>query len=157
MKTSHLVLALALLGPRTGAAQQPQISIPRASSQIAAATVALPIGMFAGIGLGMVIPADSANRDVAQIVGGIAGGVTGAVVGPAIAVRMIGTGGAPHGNGADAVAGTMAGYAADLVLDEIVARVSRSHPNGVLKTTAFWANFVLPAIGATLAYDLSRR
>jgi hypothetical protein len=157
MKTSHLVLALSLLGSSAGAAQQAQVSIPRASTQVAAATVALPIGVFAGIGLGMLTPADSADRQVAQIIGGIAGGVTGAVVGPAIAVRMIGTGGARHGSGSDAVAGTMAGYAADVILDGIVAAASRSHENRVLKTTAFFANFVLPAVGATLAYDLSRR
>jgi len=157
MKTSHLVLALALLGSSAGAAQRTQVSIPRASTQVAAATLALPIGVLAGVGLGMLTPADSANRDVTRIIGGIAGGVTGAVVGPAIAVRMIGTGRAPHGSGADAVAGTMAGYAADLVLDGIVAAASRSHENRVLKTAAFCANFVLPAVGATLAYDLSRR
>jgi hypothetical protein len=155
MKTSHIVFALSLAVANTAAAQQAHVSIPRATTQVAAATIAIPVGVFGGIGLGMLTPADSEYHDVAMIIGGIAGGVTGAVVGPAIALRMVGTGGAPHGNGSDAVAGTMAGYAADLILDGIAAKVS--HGNRVVNASIFVANFILPAVGATLAYDLSRR
>jgi hypothetical protein len=68
----------------------------------------------------------------------------------------VGTGGAPHGNGADAFAGAVAGYAVDFA----VAKPTRKTAPGASRVGLnpwFLVNLVPPAIGATLAYDLSHR
>jgi hypothetical protein len=87
----------------------------------------------------------------------VAGGaVVGATVAPALAVAMVGTGGAPHGSGAHAFAGAVAGYAVDVAIEKLTHKTGPGDSRVGLNPW-FLANLVPPAIGATLAYDVSHR
>jgi hypothetical protein len=156
MRLSHLVFSLSLLTARAAASQQARpsgASIPRATSQVVAGTAAIPAGVLFGVAVGY-----SALEKDGNPIPMMLGGATGATFGPALAVRMVGTGGAPHGSTADAVAGTLVGWAATLVATPLVSKIPlvRSHPDGLLPL-AYLAAFALPAVGATLAYDRSHR
>ena len=74
------------------------------------------------------------------------GVATGVTFGPALAVRIVGTGGAPHGRTADAVAGTLVGWAATLVVTPLVSKIPlpNSHAEA-LKPLSYVAAFALPA------------
>jgi hypothetical protein len=73
-----------------------------------------------------------------------------------LALRTVGTGGAPHGNGADAFAGAVAGYAVDVAIEKLTHKTGPGDSRIGLNPW-FLANLVPPAIGATLAYDVSHR
>ena len=157
MRLSHVAIGLSLLAARASVSQQARpsgVSVPRATTQVVAGTAAIPVGFLFGVAVGYSA-LDSKETNPIPMMLGVATGVT---FGPALAVRMVGTGGAPHGRTADAVAGTLAGWAATLVVMPLVSKIPlpKSHAEA-LSSVAFLAAFALPAVGATLAYDRSRR
>lgn len=157
MRTSHLALGLSFFIAPVAASQQVRpsgVSMPRATTQVVAATAAIPVGFMFGVAVGYAA-LDGKDTNPIPMMLGVATGVT---FGPALAVRMVGTGGAPHGRTADAVAGTLVGWAATLVVTPLVSKIPlpKSHAEA-LQPLAYVAAFALPAVGATLAYDRSRR
>jgi len=159
MKTSHLVLALAIAVSQVGGAQQARVSVSRQAAQVAAGTLAIPVGLALGVAIpALTIPSESEMGEAPKIIGAIVGGVVGLTITPTLAVRAIGTGGAPHGNGGDAFTGVMVGYGADLALGGLLSATPLGHSeNGVARVAVFAAALVIPAVGGTLAYDHAHR
>lgn len=145
MTSTRLRLALSLaaaLGLCTHAAAAQ--SAPRATAQVVAGTLAVPIGFAAGYVVGSGFrPHGSSNS-------GVAVGFTGALLGPALAVRAIGA--KPTGKLGTTVLGTAAGYGASVALVPLAFKIA----NPRLKIAAIAAALMLPGIGATVAYNASR-
>ena len=145
MRTAAFLLIFA--AGVAGAQKQP-VSGGRVAGQIAAGAVGVPIGFAAGYILGSGLrPHGSSNT-------GVALGFAGALLGPAAGVNLVGTGGPSHGNFGAAVGGAALGYGATY----IAFPLARKAPSfGHLKTAATIAALFLPAVGATLAYNATRK
>src|SRR5262249_54539519 len=147
------------LAPALLRASAPQhASLIRAAAQIAAAIVAIPIGMHVGALLGLLFVADAASLDSGRMSSIEKGGIIGLVSASAIAVRLVGTGGAPHTKMLDAAIGAVPGCVVVFLLPKLIPPLQNGrlkHPvarGGVWLMSAF-----LIAAGATLAYDLPPR
>ena len=158
MRLSHLTFGLALFAGRIAAAQQVRpsgVTMPRATAQVVAGTAAIPIGLLVGIDLPQLA---FKSGDPEQILGVIMGAAVGATVAPALAVKVVGTGGAPHGITADAIGGAAVGWIGTLAVGSLYAATPLSKAsNPVVGIATIAVAVALPAIGATLAYDRSRR
>jgi hypothetical protein len=141
------VVALSLFASSTAVAQKQPVSNGRIAGEIAAGVVGVPLGFAAGYTLGSGLrPHGSSNT-------GAVGGLVGALVGPATAVNWVGNGGPSHGNFGVTIAGTAVGYGAAYLVFPIVNKV----PGTKLKAIAFLAAATLPAVGATIAYNSTRK
>ncbi len=145
------VVALSLLVPllvsSTAVAQKQPVSKARLAGEIAAGVAGVPLGFAAGYILGSGLrPHGSSNTGVVM-------GLTGALVGPAVAVNWVGNGGPSHGNFGATVAGTAIGYGAAYTVFPLLNKVS----NEKLRLVGFLAATMLPAVGATVAYNSTRR
>lgn len=127
-------------------AQKQAVSNGRIVGELAAGTLGAPIGFALGYMIGSGFrPHGSSNT-------GVAAGIAGALVGPATGVNWVGNGGPSHGNFAATMGGTALGYGAAV----LVFPVARKLP-GPLKTVATVATLILPAVGATVAYNSTRK
>ena len=97
-----------------------------------------------------------AGRLVGETAAGFIGtplGFAGALLGPALGVNAVGNGGPSRGNFAATVGGAAVGYGVTYLAVPIAAKVSPTK----LKIAAIAAAFALPAIGATIAYNATRK
>lgn len=139
---SLAALALSATGVQ---AQKPPVSAGRVIGEIAAGTLGAPIGFLAGYTVGSGFrPHGSSNT-------GVAVGFAGALLGPAVAVHA--AAGPTHGNFGATVGGTAIGYAVAIVAFPIARKI----PFEKLKWTTTLATFLLPSIGATIAYNATRK
>jgi len=136
-----------------------QATVPflRAAAQVVAATVAVPIGMRVGGYLGLLSLTDEAIWDPRSLHVQKAC-VIGLASASAIAVRMVGTGGAPHATMLDAAIGALPGCAVVMALPKLLPALQNGRlQNRIARRTVGLMNLLLVAIGAVLAYDLPPR
>ena len=141
-----LLLVLAALSPL--AAQKKAAGTGRLVGETAAGLVAMPIGFAVGYTIG-----SGFHPGRGQSNGGVALGLTGAVLAPAAAVNWVGNGGPSHGNFAATVGGTALGYGAMYFAIPAALKV-KPMP---LKIAALVVAAALPAVGATAAYNATRK
>ena len=152
--------ALGDLGASSARAQgTPAIGAGRVAAQVVAGTVALPVGYVAG-GLGTRWVArrlgasdDAVSRSADR------GALVGAVLATGGAVSLVGA----RGPGAGSFPAAVGGAALGGVASALVARAARRGDEGPAKpchigcVLASAAIVALPSVGATLAYDATRR
>jgi hypothetical protein len=146
MRVAVMLACAVSLWSSTVHAQKKPVSNGRIVGEIAAGTLGAPIGFAAGYAIGSGFrPHGSSNT-------GVALGIAGALVGPPTAVNWVGNGGPSHGNFGATVGGTAVGYG----LAYFAFPAARKLP-GLLKTVATVATLFLPAVGATVAYNSTRK
>jgi len=141
-----ILLVFTALSPL--AAQKRPAGTGRLVGETAAGLVAMPVGFAVGYTIG-----SGFHPGRGQSNGGVVLGITGAVLAPAAAVNLVGNGGPSHGNFAATVGGTALGYGA-LYLALPAATKVNPMP---LKIAAIIASLALPAVGATVAYNVTRK
>ena len=141
-----MVMAAGLVASPAEAQKRP-VSNGRIAGEVAAGVLGIPIGFAVGYTVGSGFrPHGSSNT-------GVAVGFAGALAGPAAAVNWVGNGGPSHGNFGWTVAGTALGYGATF----LTFPLARKLPDGKLKLLATIATTFLPAVGATIAYNATRK
>jgi hypothetical protein len=146
MRFSIMAVLAAALFTSTAEAQKRPVSKGRIAGEIAAGALGAPIGFAIGYTIGTGFrPHGSSNS-------GVAVGFAGALLGPAAAVNWVGNGGPSHGNFGATIGGTAVGYGASILAFPLARKLP-----GKLKTIATIATFFLPAIGATVAYNSTRK
>lgn len=159
---AHLALgALGVLAPAAVGAQQrlPGVGAARAAGQVVAGTVALPVGYVGGgLAARQVARWLGASDDAASRAGSV-GAYAGAALATAGAVSLVGARGPGVGSFPAAVGGAVAGGAASALLVRLLRRPDDAPPRpcrlGCVVGSA--AVVLLPSVGATVAYDASRR
>lgn len=147
MRVALLVAMAVAVSTDLAEAQKRPVSNGRVAGEIALGTLGAPIGFAIGYTIGSGFrPHGSSNT-------GVVGGFAGALLGPAAAVNLVGNGGPSHGNFGGAVGGTAIGYGAAILAFPIARRV----PGSKLKLLATIATTFLPAVGATVAYNSTRK
>ena len=107
----------------------------------------VPLGFAAGYTIGSGFrPHGSSNT-------GVALGFAGALLGPAAGVNLVGNGGPSRGNFGAAVGGAAVGYAGTYLAFRMMGKI----PSTKMQIVAGIAALALPAVGATVAYNGSRR
>jgi hypothetical protein len=143
-RTLLILLAAAV---STAHAQKQPVGAGRIAGEAALGFVGVPIGFAVGYTIGSGFrPHGSSNS-------GVALGFAGALVGPALGVSAVGRGGPSRGSFGAAVGGAALGYGA---LYFAVPAASRVNPMK-LKIAALVVAFALPAAGATIAYNATRK
>ena len=128
-------------------AQKRPVSNGRIVGEIAAGTLGVPVGFAIGYTVASGLrPHGSSNT-------GVVGGAAGALLGPAAGVNWVGNGGPSHGNFGATVGGAALGYGAAILAFPVARRV----PGAKLKLLATIATAFLPAVGATIAYNSTRK
>jgi hypothetical protein len=128
-------------------AQKQPVGAGRIAGEAALGFVGVPLGFAVGYTIGSGFrPHGSSNT-------GVALGFAGALLGPALGVSAVGSGGPSRGNFGAAVGGAALGYG---VMYFAVPAASRVNPMK-LKIAAMVAAFALPAAGATIAYNATRK
>lgn len=146
MRVAVTLALAAALWSRTARAQKQPVSNGRIVGEIAAGALGAPIGFAAGYTIGSGFrPHGSSNS-------GVVVGLAGALVGPAAGVNWVGNGGPSHGNFGATIGGTAIGYGAMVLLFPAARKLP-----GPLKTVASVAALLLPAVGATVAYNSTRK
>src|SRR4051812_1863686 len=141
------IALVVLLAASTAAAQKQPVSKGRIAGEVAAGFLGAPVGFAVGYTIGSGFrPHGSSNS-------GVAVGLAGALLGPAVGVNMAGNGGPAHGNFGATVGGAALGYGAAYLGFPLIGKV----PTTRLKILAGLAAAALPAIGATAAYNATRR
>lgn len=145
MIRTALVL-LATLAALAQAQKQP-VSGGRIAGEVALGFVGVPLGFAIGYTIGSGFrPHGSSNT-------GVALGFAGALVGPALGVSAVGSGGPSRGSFGAAVGGAALGYG---VMYFAVPAAAKVNPMK-LKIAALVVAFALPAAGATIAYNATRK
>jgi len=162
MRSLALMTALAMLPFSSARAQrgQPAVTGVRISAEIASGIVAMPIGFFGG-GLATRWLAHRAGVSDDEKAGTIAtiGAYSFAALATAVPPTLIGNAG-PHATGSyaaslgGAVVGGLGSWAL-VRLNQPAGR--RDQPCHVLCIASTAAIFLLPSVGATIGYNLSRR
>jgi hypothetical protein len=147
--------AVVLLSPRGASAQRrvPTVGVGRAAAQIGAGVLAMPVG-FLGGGLATRWVANrlGATPDRASsvaLVGAYASAAFATAAGPTL------VGGGPHASGSyfGALGGAVVGGAGSVGL----ARLNRlGDAGGVARVLSLVGVVILPSVGATLGYNLTR-
>jgi hypothetical protein len=146
MRFAVLLVFAAVLSARSAEGQKRPVSNGRIAGEIAAGVLGAPVGFAVGYTIGSGFrPHGSSNT-------GVAVGFAGALVGPAAGVNWVGNGGPSHGNFGATVGGTALGYGASVLAFPVARRLP-----GKLKTIATVATLLLPAVGATVAYNSTRK
>ena len=144
LRTSLLLISAAVA---TLQAQKQPVGAGRIAGEAALGFVGVPVGFAVGYIVGSGFrPHGSSNS-------GVALGFAGALLGPALGVSAVGSGGPSRGNFGAAVGGAALGYG---VMYFAVPAASRVNPMK-LKIAAMVAAFALPAAGATIAYNATRK
>jgi len=143
----RIALILIAAGVATLQAQKQPVGAGRIAGEAALGSVGVPLGFAVGYTIGSGFrPHGSSNS-------GVALGFAGALLGPALGVSVVGSGGPSRGNFGAAVGGAALGYG---VMYFAVPAASRVNPMK-LKIAAMVAAFALPAAGATIAYNATRK
>jgi hypothetical protein len=146
MRVVVMVVCAAALFASAAEGQKKPVSKGRIAGEIAAGMAGAPIGFAIGYTIGSGLrPHGSSNS-------GLVVGFAGALIGPAAAVNWVGNGGPSHGNFGATVGGTAIGYVASYLAFPIARKLPWK-----LKTVATVATLFLPAIGATVAYNSTRK
>ena len=148
---SHMLRRLTFLLAASAlplAAQKKSAGAGRLVGETAAGLVAMPIGFAVGYTIG-----SGFHPGRGQSNGGVALGLTGALLGPATGVNLVGNGGPSRGNFAATVGGAAVGYGA---LYFAIPAATKVNPMP-LKIAAIVAAVALPAVGATVAYNATRK
>ena len=147
MRVEVLVCAtFAVLWSGTAKAQKRAVSNGRIAGEVAAGLVGAPVGFAVGYTLGSGLrPHGSSNS-------GVAVGFAGALIGPAAGVNWAGNGGPSHGNFGATVGGTAIGYGVAVLAFPLARKLPWK-----VKTIATVATLFLPAVGATVAYNSTRK
>ena len=128
-------------------AQKQSVGAGRIVAETAVGFVGVPVGFAVGYTLGSGFqPRGSSNA-------GVAFGFAGALLGPALGVSAVGSGGPSRGNFGATVGGAALGYGGAVLLFPAAMKVNPVK----LKMAALVAVFVLPAAGATIAYNATRK
>jgi len=128
-------------------AQKQSVSPGRIAGEAALGFVGVPLGFAVGYTIGSGFrPHGSSNT-------GVALGFAGALLGPALGVSAVGSGGPSRGSFGEAVGGAALGYG---VMYFALPAASRVNPMK-LKIAAMVVAFALPAAGATIAYNATRK
>ena len=138
---------VALLAATSIQAQKQPAGPGRIVGEAAAGFLGVPLGF----GVGYVVGSRFQPRGSSNV--GVALGFAGALVGPATGVNMVGNGGPSRGNFAAAVGGAAIGYGATILVVPLASRINPTK----LKIAAIVGAFTLPAIGATIAYNATRK
>jgi hypothetical protein len=145
-----MIRALAVLlaaAISTANAQKQPVSGGRIAGEAALGFVGVPLGFAVGYTIGSGFrPHGSSNT-------GVALGFAGALVGPALGVSAVGSGGPSRGSFGAAVGGAALGYG---VMYFAVPAASKVNPMK-LKIATMVVAFALPAAGATIAYNATRK
>jgi hypothetical protein len=150
-----IIGALVLLTPRRACAQQrvPAVGIGRAAAQIGAGVLAMPVGFIGGgLATRWVATRFGATSDGASSIG-LAGAYAAAGFATAAGPTLVG--GGPHASGSyfGALGGAVVGGAGSVAL----VRLNRAGDAGsVLRMLSLVGVVVLPSVGATLGYNLTR-
>ena len=153
--------ALACLTPAPAGAQRdtPPLSGGRVAAQVVVGALGTPIGFVAG-GLltKRVARAAGAGDDAASRAGDL-GGWTGAALATAAGPRIIGARGPVTGSYWAAVGGAVAGGVGSYLVVRLNERAEDDEPRPcrVRCVASSAAVFLLPSIGATVGFNLSRR
>jgi len=126
-------------------AQKPPVSGGRIAGEIAAGMLAVPVGFAVGYTIG------SGFRPHGESNTGVALGFAGAVLAPPVAVHAVA--GPPRGNFGATLGGTAIGYAASMIAFPVARKIRFEK----VKTATTLVTFLLPAVGATIAYNATRR
>jgi hypothetical protein len=146
MRPAVILVFAAALFARAAEAQKRPVSKGRIAGEVAAGTLGAPLGFALGYTIGSGFrPHGSSNT-------GVAVGFAGALVGPALGVNWAGNGGPSRGNFGATMGGAAIGYGATILVFPIVRKLP-----GPLKTIATVATIFLPAVGATVAYNSTRK
>lgn len=144
MRISIVLLATAVVSLQ---AQKQPAGGGRIAGETTAGFIGAPLGFAIGYTIGSGFrPHGSSNT-------GVALGFAGALLGPAAGVSAVGSGGPSRGNFAAAVGGAALGYAAMYFAVPAAAKVNPAK----LKIAAMLAAFALPAVGATIMYNATRK
>lgn len=147
MRVPSLVAVAAVAWSSMASAQKRPASNGRIAGEVAAGMVGAPLGFAVGYTIGSGLrPRGSSNT-------GVALGLAGALAGPPLGVNWVGNGGPSHGHFGATVGGAALGYAATY----LVFPVARKVPGDKPKLLATIATLFLPAVGATLAYNATRK
>jgi len=154
------VPAILLLLPIPAAAQRdvPSLGAGRIAAQVGAGILATPLGFVAG-GVATEWMAERfgvADPEASRVA--LAGAWTSAALVTAAMPALIGARGPGRGSYAAALGGTLAGGAGSYLLVRLNDREGDDRPPCRLACSlAAAAVFVLPSVGATVGYNLSRR
>ena len=142
-----LAVLLAAAVSSSAHAQKQPVSAGRIAGEAALGFVGVPLGFAIGYTIGSGFrPRGSSNT-------GVALGFAGALLGPALGVSAVGSGGPSRGSFGAAVGGAALGYG---VMYFAVPAATKVNPTK-LKIAALVAAFALPAAGATIAYNATRK
>jgi hypothetical protein len=142
-----------------GAGDARALSPARVAAQVGAGTLGTPIGFIAvGVLTDRVFEAlgrDDPTTSRLSLAAAYAGGGLGAAAGPA----LIGARGPGSGRYVAAVGGAAVGGLASWAVVRLVDRDGEQPPRGgrIVSTLAGIAVAVLPSVGATIGYNMSRR
>lgn len=157
-----LALAVALASLPAALPAQPSLSTGRIAAQVATGAIGTPVGFFATGALVDWLFERTGRDDATTSRLAHAAGWTGAALATAAGPALVGARGPGSGRYPAAVAGAVVGGLASWGLVRLVDRDGPDDerpPRGgrVGAAVAGVATFLLPSIGATLGYDLSRR
>ena len=142
-----LAVLLAAAVSSSAYAQKQPVGAGRIAGEAALGFVGVPLGFAIGYTIGSGFrPHGSSNT-------GVALGFAGALLGPALGVSAVGSGGPSRGSFGAAIGGAALGYGA---LYFAVPAATKVNPMK-LKIAALVAAFALPAAGATIAYNATRK
>jgi hypothetical protein len=128
-------------------AQKQPAGTGRIAGETALGFVGVPVGFAIGYTIGSGFrPHGSSNS-------GVALGFAGALLGPALGVSAVGRGGPSEGKFGAAIGGAAIGYVATYFAVPLASKVNPTK----LKIAAMVAAFALPAVGATIAYNATRK
>ena len=159
MRLVPLVIVCCLIPGRSASAQrgQPAVTGGRLLAEVGAGTAVLPIGFIGGgIATRWVARRFGAGDDAASSAG-LIGAYTIATFATAIPPTLIGQGGR-HATGSylAALAGTAIGGLGSFALIRL-NRTDTDRPCHIVCTVSFAGVILLPAVGATTGFNLSRR
>jgi len=149
MHIGRLVIGLCAfaLAASPVSAQKRRVGAGRVAGELGAGFFGGPVGFAIGYTIGSGFrPHGSSNS-------GVVVGLTGAVVGPAAGVALVGRGGPSRGSFPAAIGGSALGYGATYLAFPWVTKPESMK----LKIVGGLIAFALPAIGATIAYNATRK
>lgn len=155
-----LVCALALAAtPLAAQSDKPPVSVGRALGQIGLGTLGLPLGFVAGgVTADWIAARLSLSDDTADKVA-IVGAWTGAALATAGGSTLVGSRGSTTGSYAAAIAGAAVGGIGSYLLIRLNERADdeSDEPCRIRCVVSAIGVVLLPSIGATVGYNLSRK
>ena len=155
------VLALAMLAPASAGAQRdtPPLSGGRIAAEVALGALGTPIGFIGGGVLTKRVARMAGAGDDAASRAAYVGAWTGAALATAAGPRLVGAYGSVTGSYWAAVGGAVAGGVGSFLVVRLNDRAPDDEPRACRArcVASSAAVFLLPSIGATVGFNLSRR